>query len=174
MSSTKWNEDVEHLPEKFQSGYYTIDKSFSSWYKDKEWYDELLKNSDDLEEIYINGGEPMIIKEHIYFLEKLCEMGKSKNIKLLYSINLTIISDKIIELWGKFMSVELNVSIDDLVVATSREIAAGRMKPDHSLRKLAEMGMAAPHLSREQLLAGAGEKSPQGAPSRPWWKFWAT
>lgn len=67
-----------------------------------------------------------------------------------------------------------NVSIDDLVVATSREIAAGRMKPDHSLRKLAEMGMAAPHLSREQLLAGAGEKSPQGAPSRPWWKFWAT
>lgn len=116
MSSTKWNEDVEHLPEKFQSGYYTIDKSFSSWYKDKEWYDELLKNSDDLEEIYINGGEPMIIKEHIYFLEKLCEMGKSKNIKLLYSINLTIISDKIIELWGKFMSVELNVSIDDLGV----------------------------------------------------------
>jgi sulfatase maturation enzyme AslB (radical SAM superfamily) len=76
----------------------------------------LLKNSDDLEEIYINGGEPMIIKEHIYFLEKLCEMGKSKNINLLYSINLTIISDKIIELWGKFKSVELNVSIDDLGV----------------------------------------------------------
>jgi MoaA/NifB/PqqE/SkfB family radical SAM enzyme len=114
MSSTKWNEDVEHLPEKFQSGYYTIDKSFSSWYKDKEWYDELLKNSDDLQEIYINGGEPMIIKEHIYFLEKLCEMGKSNNIRLLYSINLTLISDKIIELWGKFKSVELNVSIDDI------------------------------------------------------------
>jgi len=43
-------------------------------------------------------------------------MGKSKNINLLYSINLTIISDKIIELWGKFKSVELNVSIDDLGV----------------------------------------------------------
>lgn len=114
MSSTKWNEDVEHLPEKFQSGYYSIDKSFSTWYKDKSWYDELLENSDDLEEIYINGGEPMIIKEHLYFLQKLHDSGRSKNIRLLYSINLTLISDKIIELWGKFKSIQLNVSIDDL------------------------------------------------------------
>ena len=53
MSSTKWNEDVAELPEKFQSGFYSIDKSFSTWYKDVKWYDELLDNAKNLEEIYI-------------------------------------------------------------------------------------------------------------------------
>lgn len=114
MSSTKWNEDVTQLPEKFQSGYYSLDKSFSTWYKDKSWYDELLRNAEDLEEIYINGGEPMLIKEHLYFLQKLCDLGLNKKIRLLYSINLTLVTSKVIDLWKQFKKVELNVSIDDL------------------------------------------------------------
>lgn len=114
MSSTKWNEDVTQLPEKFQSGYYSLDKSFSTWYKDKSWYDELLRNAEDLEEIYINGGEPMLIKEHLYFLQKLCDLGLNKKIRLLYSINLTLVTPKVIDLWKQFKKVELNVSIDDL------------------------------------------------------------
>jgi len=114
MSSTKWNEDVAQLPEKFQSGYYSLDKSFSTWYKDQKWYDELLDNAKDLEEIYINGGEPMLIKEHLYFLQKLCDLKLNEKIRLLYSINLTLITPKVIELWKQFKKVELNVSIDDL------------------------------------------------------------
>ena len=114
MSSTKWNEDVAELPEKFQSGFYSIDKSFSTWYKDVKWYDELLDNAKSLEEIYINGGEPMLIKEHLYFLQKLCDLGLNSKIRLLYSINLTLITPKVIELWKKFKNVQLNVSIDDL------------------------------------------------------------
>ena len=114
MSSTKWNEDVAQLPEKFQSGYYSLDKSFSTWYKDQRWYDELLDNSADLEEIYINGGEPMLIKEHLYFLQKLCDLGLNKKVRLLYSINLTLITPKVIDLWKQFKKVQLNVSIDDL------------------------------------------------------------
>ena len=114
MSSTKWNEDITELPEKFQSGYYSLDKSFSTWYKDEKWYDELLSSAKDLEEIYINGGEPMLIKEHLYFLQKLCDLGINKKIRLVYSINLTLITPKVIELWKQFKQVELNVSIDDL------------------------------------------------------------
>lgn len=114
MSSTKWNEDVAELPEKFQSGFYSIDKSFSTWYKDVKWYDELLDNAKSLEEIYINGGEPMLIKEHLYFLQKLCDLGLNSKIRLLYSINLTLITPKVIELWKQFKNVQLNVSIDDL------------------------------------------------------------
>ena len=114
MSSTKWNEDIAKLPEKFQSGYYSLDKSFSTWYKDEKWYDELLSSAKDLEEIYINGGEPMLIKEHLYFLQKLCDLGINKKIRLVYSINLTLITPKVIELWKQFKQVELNVSIDDL------------------------------------------------------------
>ena len=48
-----------------------------------------------------------------------------------------------------------NICIETLQAITQREIAAGRMAPDDGLRKLAEMGMAAPHLSRAKLMATA-------------------
>ena len=48
-----------------------------------------------------------------------------------------------------------NVCIETLYAVTGREVNAGRMAPDHELRKAAEMGMAAPHLSRAELMATA-------------------
>ena len=48
-----------------------------------------------------------------------------------------------------------NVCVETLHAITQREIAAGRMLPDNELRKIAEMGMAAPHLSRAELMATA-------------------
>lgn len=46
-----------------------------------------------------------------------------------------------------------NVCVETLYSVTEREIRAGRMDPDHSLRKIATDGMAAPHLTRADLLA---------------------
>jgi len=40
-----------------------------------------------------------------------------------------------------------------LMAVTNREIAAGRMTQDHSLRKIAVDGAAVPHLSHAELLA---------------------
>lgn len=45
-----------------------------------------------------------------------------------------------------------NVSPDLLDFVTKREMAAGRMKPDHPLRQAAEQGMAEPHLSPAEML----------------------
>ena len=52
-----------------------------------------------------------------------------------------------------------NVCVETLNEVTGREIAAGRMPPDHSLRQLAEQGMAAPHFSRAELLQQASGKA---------------
>jgi hypothetical protein len=46
-----------------------------------------------------------------------------------------------------------DVSIEMLMAVTNREIAAGRMTEDHSLRKIAVEGAAAPHLSHAELVA---------------------
>lgn len=51
-----------------------------------------------------------------------------------------------------------NVSIDRLNRVTRREIAAGRMAKDHSLRDIADQGLAAPYLSEEELLEMAAVK----------------
>lgn len=46
-----------------------------------------------------------------------------------------------------------NVCADTLYAVTAREIAAGRMAPDDSLRVLAEQQMSQPHPSRDELAA---------------------
>lgn len=65
-----------------------------------------------------------------------------------------------------------NVCVETLYAITKREIDAGRMAADDSLRKTAEMGVAAPHLSRAELVA---QMSAQPAPKQPnlWKRFLA-
>jgi hypothetical protein len=114
FSSNRWNEDVDIFKDtEFEKNYFKCDIR-TEWYRDKNFYDELLIHCDGLEEIWVNGGEPTLIKEHAYFLEKLIENGNSKNINLHYSINVTSLPDKFIEIWRQFKHVRLHLSIDDL------------------------------------------------------------
>lgn len=46
-----------------------------------------------------------------------------------------------------------DVSVEMLMAVTNREIAAGRMAEDHSLRKIAIESAAAPHMSHADLVA---------------------
>ena len=46
-----------------------------------------------------------------------------------------------------------DISVDMLIAVTNREIAGGRMTEDHSLRKIAVEGAAAPHMSHAELVA---------------------
>ena len=114
FSSNRWNEDVDVFKgTEFELNYFKCDIR-TEWFRDTKFYDELLTHCEGLEEIWINGGEPTLIREHAYFLEKLIENGKSKNINLHYSINMTSLPDKFIEIWKQFKHVRLHLSIDDL------------------------------------------------------------
>jgi sulfatase maturation enzyme AslB (radical SAM superfamily) len=97
----------------FEKSYFKCDIR-TEWFRDTKFYDELLTQCDELEEVWINGGEPTLIKEHGYFLEKLIENGKSKDINLHYSLNMTDVPDRFIEIWKKFKNVRIHLSIDDL------------------------------------------------------------
>jgi hypothetical protein len=52
-----------------------------------------------------------------------------------------------------------SICVETMYQATTREIAAGRMSPDFSTRRIAEQGMAEPHFTRDELLLGAAGNS---------------
>lgn len=114
FSSNRWNEDVKVFEgTEFEKNYFKCDIR-TEWFRSIKFYDELYDKCENLEEIWINGGEPTLIKEHGYFLQKLIDSGRSKDINLHYSINMTQIPDSFINIWKQFKNVRLHLSIDDL------------------------------------------------------------
>ena len=113
-SSSKWRNDYDKLQNSttFQLTDYNTMEGFR-WPEREGFWEDLLQHCDHVKTFYINGGEPMLIKEHFAFLERLVELGKT-DIKLWYNINMTLMNEKVIDLWRKFDHVKISCSIDDL------------------------------------------------------------
>ena len=113
-SSSKWRNDYDALQKAttFQLTDYNTLEGFR-WPEREGFWEDLLQHCDNVKTFYINGGEPMLIKEHFAFLERLVELGKT-DIKLWYNINMTLMNEKVIDLWRKFDHVKISCSIDDL------------------------------------------------------------
>lgn len=112
-SSSQWAPEYNKLQQDltFVTKYDKID---TDWTQSDEFWDELLEYSKDLELIYINGGEPTLVEKHWDYLERLIERGLHKQVKLWYSINMTNVPDRLLEIWSQFKEVEVHASIDDL------------------------------------------------------------
>ena len=113
-SSSKWRNDYDALQKAttFQLTDYNTMEGFR-WPERDGFWEALLQHCDRVKTFYINGGEPTLIKEHFRFLERLVELGKT-DIKLWYNINMTLMNEKVIDLWRKFDHVKISCSIDDL------------------------------------------------------------
>jgi sulfatase maturation enzyme AslB (radical SAM superfamily) len=62
--------------------------------------------------IHFNGGEPLLSKEHITFLQAIPHKSQ---VELDYNTNGTILpSAELLDLWSKFKLVQLDFSIDDI------------------------------------------------------------
>ena len=113
-SSSKWSSEYQILQTNlnFITPY---PKSINcSWTESDSFWEDLLENSEQIELIYINGGEPTLVEKHWYCLERLIENGRNEHITLWYNINMTNLPDKLIQLWSKFKKVIVFASIDDL------------------------------------------------------------
>ena len=113
-SSSKWRNDYDKLQNAttFKLTDYNTMEGFR-WPERTGFWEDLLQHCDKVKTFYINGGEPMLSKEHFAFLERLVDMGKT-DIKLWYNINMTLMNEKVIDLWRKFDHVKISCSIDDL------------------------------------------------------------
>ena len=111
-SSSKWYPDEKRISKELSWFKLRPVENFK-WFENPEFYDELTKYSEGVEEIYINGGEPTLIKAHFRYLENLISNGTAAKVHLVYSLNMMDIPDNLIELWKSFKQVTVNASIDD-------------------------------------------------------------
>jgi sulfatase maturation enzyme AslB (radical SAM superfamily) len=82
------------------------------WYKDAEFLKDFYDSAKDLRHIIFGGGEPLYIKEHKEILKHLVNSGESSHIGLRYHTNGTIYDREVVDLWTKFKSVDVMISID--------------------------------------------------------------
>ena len=82
------------------------------WYFSNSTLQMLKEALPHTQSISTIGGEPMIIKEHLYFLETIIKEGYSDRIVLIYDSNQTIIPKEIVELWKHFKRVTFNCSVE--------------------------------------------------------------
>lgn len=69
-----------------------------------------------LEQVYFAGGEPLIMKEHYYLLEKLIEHGKT-DIRIQYNTNFSEMrykSKHVFDYWKHFANVSVGASLDGM------------------------------------------------------------
>lgn len=113
-SSSKWSSEYMKMQDRldFVTKY---EKSIDSqWTESDAFWQDLLDHSEDVELIYINGGEPTLVEKHWVYLERLIERGLNKQVTLWYNINMTNVPDKLLDLWKQFKKVTVSCSIDDL------------------------------------------------------------
>jgi hypothetical protein len=113
-SSTNWIQPYQKLQQELKFVTHYDRKINSDWTESDEFWDDLFAHSQDVELIYVNGGEPTLVEKHWRYLEELIKRGLNKQITLWYNINMTNLPDKLIDLWKEFKKVQITASIDDL------------------------------------------------------------
>ena len=83
------------------------------WWQSEHFWEQLENNMDQLEHVYLVGGEPMLIEHHYVFLQKLIDAGVAGNVTLEYDTNITNVHQRAIDQWKHFKKLMLRVSIDD-------------------------------------------------------------
>ena len=111
--SSMWHEDEKLLYKQVSEQQAIVNVSDHSKDDIKALIDQQIPY---VEEVYFAGGEPLIMDEHYYILEKLIEAGRS-DVKLRYNTNLLKLRYKkwdTVELWKHFDFVQVMASIDDI------------------------------------------------------------
>jgi len=73
---------------------------------------ELLPHTTKLRRIDFKGGEPMLAKNHVEFLEELIRQGRNRYVTLQYTTNGTVVNPKILSTLQKFNKVRMMFSIE--------------------------------------------------------------
>ena len=76
--------------------------------------EQMLPHVPHLEQVYFAGGEPLIMKEHYFMLEKLIEHDKTE-VRIQYNTNFSELAFKdkhVFEYWRYFKNVSVGASLD--------------------------------------------------------------
>lgn len=113
MLSSSWREDQEEIYGAMGSKEKVIEIKNHSKVDLQKYLDEYI---DKVEEVYFAGGEPLMMEEHFYILERLIETGNT-SCRLRYNTNLSRLHYKDwdwLEMLKHFSDVRIGASIDGI------------------------------------------------------------
>ena len=85
------------------------------WVTQKQNWDSIVNISENLEVLYLSGGEPFLINDHYTLLDHLIETDRAKSIWIKFHTNGTFkLTDRLLEIFSKFQRIQLHYSIDDV------------------------------------------------------------
>lgn len=84
----------------------------NKWHENPDFWKEMYAQIPNLKQVYFAGGEPLMIREHKWFLEEIIRQGYADKILIRYNTNGLLVDDDIIELWKQFKKVKVGFSID--------------------------------------------------------------
>lgn len=102
--------EVKHIKGKK----YEITPDPFGWVDNNTFWDELLDLTPDIQHMFVQGGEPLMIEQHYQYLKKCVELGYSSHMNLEYNTNFTKINTKWIEVWKHFKRVYIGYSFDGM------------------------------------------------------------
>ncbi|MGE0040893.1 MAG: twitch domain-containing radical SAM protein [Vicinamibacterales bacterium] len=82
------------------------------WFVGDAFWEIFERHTPNIERLHFAGGEPLIIPEMFNFLARLVTLGRAAGIRLSYNTNLSVLPDRVYELWPHFEQVRVTVSVD--------------------------------------------------------------
>ncbi|WP_448203906.1 twitch domain-containing radical SAM protein [Azospirillum sp. sgz302134] len=82
------------------------------WFARPEFWTMFEAHSGALDRLHFAGGEPLLIDAMFDFLERLVALDRAKDITISYNTNLTVLPERVFDLWPRFKAVRVTVSLD--------------------------------------------------------------
>jgi sulfatase maturation enzyme AslB (radical SAM superfamily) len=105
------NEEYQKIYQSEYGGNPVHLKDQGTWFESEMLWDQVEALIPSLKKVYMTGGEPTLIENNYYFMEKCIEMGR-KDIVLFFNTNCSNLTDKFLDILSKFDTVSINASID--------------------------------------------------------------
>jgi len=106
-------ESIRQTNEQFKNMYSeSLEYPVYDWSNNQTFWNDLEKYIPYIEIIYLTGGEPTLVQGNYDFLQKLIDVGVSKNIVITFNTNVTNFQKRFIDIIGHFAKVRLALSID--------------------------------------------------------------
>jgi MoaA/NifB/PqqE/SkfB family radical SAM enzyme len=86
--------------------------NINDWYNTDMFFKNIESQIENIQELYITGGEPSIIEKNYEILEYIIKQNKAKDISLKLNSNMTNVQDRFLNIISQFKQVSFYASID--------------------------------------------------------------
>lgn len=115
-------------------------ESLNDWYQTDTFKNNIYNNLERIEKLYITGGEPTLIEENYELMRKLIEIGRAKDVSIMFNTNMTNLKDEFYQLISQFRHAEIAISVEGYGDIQEYLRYPSKWKQiDANIRKIAEL-----------------------------------